>query len=247
MKKNDQKKKDFRKKSSYYYSYKRVLKDYSLIKENEIMIMLDIDYNKSLIIVRLDGKRLTKQSKKDDTINENFYSAMAYVMREIEKYAKIRFAYSCNDEISLLLEREYLDDGKIKNRLEKVLTYLSGYVSSLFTIGWYNQTKEKKVTSFDARALIIKKEEVKEYFVSRQRFSIQHFIEYLCNHYQFTGKDYTINGIDTYLKTVDRSWNSFPKEVSYGILGYHDEGKWIVKEASDFEKERNHFFLRIKE
>ena len=209
--------------------------------------MLDIDYNKSLIIVRLDGKGLTKQSKKDDAINEKFYSTMGYVMREIEKYAKIRFAYSCNDEISLLLEREHLDEREIENRLEKVLTYLSGYVSSLFTIEWYNQTREMKVTSFDARALIIDIREVKNYFLSRQRFSIQHFIEYLCNHYQFAGKDYTIKGIDTYLKTVGRSWNSFPTNISYGIIGYHDEGKWVVKEASDFEKERNNFFLRIKE
>ena len=237
----------FRKVRPYSYSYKHVVNGYSSIKKNEIMTMLDIDHSTSLMIVRLDGKGLTKQSKADGVINEKFYSTMGYVMREIEKYAKIRFAYSCNDEISLLLEKEYLDERKIENRLEKVLTYLSGYVSSLFTIEWYNQTQEMKVTSFDARALIIDKREVKNYFLSRQRFSIQHFIEYLCNHYQFAGKDYTIKGIDTYLKTVGRSWNSFPKIISYGIIGYHDEGKWVVKEASDFEKERNNFFLRIKE
>ena len=240
------KKKDRTKKPPYCYGYKKVLADYSFIKENEIMLMIDIDPKESLMIVRLDGKGLTKSSKTDDIINEKFYATMAYVIESIKDYAKIRFAYSCNDEISLLLEREHLDDAKIENRLEKILTYLSGYVSSLFTIGWYNQTKELQVTSFDARAIIIKKNEVKNYFLGRQRFSLQHFIEKLSYYYHFEKKGYTIEGIDNLLKTVNKKWNGFPKKVSYGMIGYYNNTEWAVEDANDFEKVGVSFFLKSK-
>ena len=221
-----------RKRNNQLYAYKKVLDGYSLFKNKEIKTEIpDIDDN-SIIIVRLDGKGLTKKFKSDELYNETFLSAMEYVHKEISKYCPVIFTYGTSDEISLLFDLNYIKSKEIEGRLEKLLTYLSGYVSSLFTIAM--QCERKEAYSFDARAIILDRNEIKEYFIKRQSFSIWRFIEKLCHKYNFDGHRFTIHDIDILLKGKGESWRNFSNKVKYGFVGYYNQNKWEVEESKDF-------------
>ena len=202
----------------------------------------------SAIIVRLDGKGLTRRFRTNELSNEELKTAMEYVVREIEKHCLIKFAYSTSDEVSLLIKNEYINEKEVRNRLEKLLTYLSGYVSSLFTISLYgnNSTTEKEAVSFDARAIIIEKNRIRKYFLCRQQFAIWQFIEKVCNHFGFKKQAYTIEQIDKELQNKGKKWDNYPRNIRYGFVGYYNESdQWKVEAAKDFLTEWDDYSVAI--
>lgn len=228
----------------YRFSYKRVKTDYSSFKKKEIMHKIHLEKDQ-VLLVRLDGKGITKSFKSDGFYTEDLSKIMRYVMNEIQKYGNaIDWAYCVDDEISLLVKRDYLKTKNINDRFEKVLTYLSGYVSSLFTIGSYKETKEMKTTAFDARAIIINKNRIRGYLIARQHFSIQHAIEKAINRFGFVKKGYTIEEIDSLLRTKGEKWSSIPNCSIYGMIGYYNcESQWVVADAMEFDTDVPFVFL----
>lgn len=232
MKSQQQKRKQMRK-----YTYNGAVFSYSHFKGKEINTTLNLREESEALIVRLDGKGLTKRFRTDKAYNPEFQSAMEYVIKEIANHCQILFAYSTSDELSLLVNLEYIKNKEINNRLEKLLTYLSGFVSSLFTIGLHNSSERVETVSFDARAIIIEQKEIKKYFLCRQWFSVWKFMEKLCSIHNFEKHGYTIQHFDDKLKTKGDSWANYPNSVPYGVVGFYNNNEWITHSAKDFETE----------
>ena len=116
------------------------------------------------------------------------------------------------------------------------------------TIGLYgnNSTTEKEAVSFDARAIIIEKKRIREYFSCRQKFSVWKFIEKLCKCYGFKGHSYTIEQIDKELQKVGEKWDNYPRNIRYGFVGYYNgSGQWQAEAAKDFRTEWHDYSTAI--
>ena len=89
--------------------------------------------------------------------------------------------YSYKDEISIHLNYDkFKSDKEYDNRQEKLLSILSGYVSSLFN----KYINDKNTYSFDARIIIIPKELVDNYFQARKDFATYAYLERIFDYYK---------------------------------------------------------------
>ena len=154
-------------------SHQIAVKRYNRFKRKEVSHFLPKIGEFSTVIVRLDGKGLTKKFLRKTMFDEKHFIAMKKMLESIVEYFPyISYAYSVNDEVSFVIKKEKLSSQKIDNRLEKLLSYLAGFVSSLYTLN-RNDEGKKTAFSFDARLLVLnEKAVVDSYFLSRQRISI---------------------------------------------------------------------------
>lgn len=173
-----------KKQKKLFYSHKQAINKYKLFKNDEKIFDLSNVKSSECIVIRLDGKGLSKRFKsRHEIFLSDFYDSMKFIVSNIKTYCQfVDFAYSFNDEISFLINKEYIRNDKFySNRLEKMLSILSGYVSAIFS--QKIDTKLKKYYnesfSFDARVIIFPKCKIKEYFISRQYFAISSFIDRL--------------------------------------------------------------------
>ena len=232
--------------NSYYYSFHNVMKKHNFFKKKEIQSIIPLIEDDEVLIVRLDGKGLTKQFCATKIYDETLFCSMKYVLTEIGEYIPIIFAYVANDEISIIIDKSYISTKSIGNRIEKLLTYVSGYVSSLFTIEMSKHIRLKQPFAFDARILILKRNLLNDYFVCRQKCSIWHFIEKVCNFHHIK-KDGTIESIKNRINESRDNWDNYPKYVIYGYIGHKNEsGKWDIIEAVDFMIEGKQYLKYIQ-
>jgi len=218
------------------YSHDDAIKRYKKIKKKEWTNRLPKIEPSGFIIVRLDGKGLTKKFLRKKLVADEHFLAMKQVLAQIVKYCPyIEFAYSSNDEISFIINNSQLNSNVIKCKTEKLLSYLSGFVSSLYTI-YINTTGKQQAYSFDARLIPVSKDLLKEYFCCRQQIAIGYFIEKLCTHNKLEKKAYTLHQIDSALHSVGDNWANYPEYIPYGFIGHYDEKRvWQVEVAKDFE------------
>lgn len=201
------------------------------------------------IIVRLDGKGMTKKFLRNNLISESHFSAMKQMMQNIVKHCPyIAFAYSTNDEVSFVIKDNAITSNQIERRAEKLLSYLSGFVSSLYSLSISDKT-EKRAYSFDSRAIIVKDSEtLKNYYCLRQKIAIGYFIEKLCTKNNLPQKEYTIDKIKEALRSKDNSWDDYPPYVPWGYVGfYNNTNTWIVEIAKSFETDWDTYTIKIKE
>lgn len=220
------------------YSYHYAKSRYEKLKKYEISTTLPVIKEDECIIVRLDGKGLTSRFKDNgELFLSDFHLAMKRVLENIKKYCPfVDFAYSFKDEISFLVNKEFIHNNKnYKNRLEKILPIISGYVSAMFS--QYIPKKLKNIPTeafaFDARIVVLPTDKVKDYFHSRQSFAMAAFMDRLCSFYQFTVEKKTVAYVKRALKEKNLDWNKFPQYVCSGYVGFGKE-KWEVETASDF-------------
>lgn len=230
---------DIRKKTEIpNYSYGYAKSTYEKLKKYEIKTMVPPIKESECLIVRLDGKSLTSKFKdKGELFSSDFHLAMKHVLEDIKRYCSfVEFSYSFKDEISFLINKDFIQNNKYyANRIEKLLSILSGYVSAMFS--QYISIKLKKfsteVFAFDARIIILPKEKMQEYFHSRQSFAMAAFLDRVCSFYQLSVEKRTVSYVKTALKKIGLDWNDFPQYVCSGYVGFEKE-KWEVETASDF-------------
>ncbi|MCL2522803.1 MAG: tRNA(His) guanylyltransferase Thg1 family protein [Erysipelotrichales bacterium] len=206
---------------------------------------LEIDQNKNCII-RLDGVGMTKGFKTSEIINKSFESAMEKTMFKLMKYfPSAVFAYQFSDEISILFDLK-INDKRIMNRVEKLISITSGAASSIFT----EVKKDNEIHVFDSR--LSQPPEIEKYFESRQEYAIWQFIEKLRN------KNISPNAIrDSKLhdsKIVKQAlasldppvdYESYPKRYRNGFIMFKKNGKIVTEEAEIFSETFNYLNNRL--
>lgn len=220
------------------YSYWYAKRNYEKLQKYELITTLPLIKEDECLIVRLDGKGLTSRFKSNNELFlSDFHLAMKRVLENVKKYCSyVEFAYSFKDEISFLINKDFIQKHKdYKNRIEKILPIISGYVSAMFSQYISKRLKniQAEAFSFDARIIIIPKEKLKDYFHSRQSFAMAAFMDRLCSYYSLSVGKRTVANVKTALKNRNKNWYDFPQYVCRGYVGFGKE-KWKVETASDF-------------
>ena len=221
------------------YTYSYAITTYEKLIQYELSMQVpSLEANESLI-VRLDGKGLTARFKSENELFlSDFHLAMKRVMENIKKYCPyVTFAYSFKDEISLLINKEQIEHSKdFQNRIEKVLPFLSGYISAMFSqyISKRLKTSPCEAFTFDARIIILPTSQLKDYFHSRQAFALSGFIDRICSFKHLTLESRTFSNVKKALKDIGDDWFNYPQYVCSGYVGRYENEKWIVDTASDF-------------
>ena len=220
------------------YSYGYAKATYESLEQYETTTTIPQIKEDECLIVRLDGKGVTSRFKDDkELFLSDFHLAMKRVLENIKKYCSfVLFAYSFKDEISFLLNKDFIQQDKdYENRIEKILPIISGYVSAMFS--QYISKKLKNFSTeaftFDARIIVLPKNKLKDYFHSRQAFAMAAFMDRLCSFYHLEIEKRTVAYVKTVLKEKGMNWNEFPQYVCSGYVGL-EKGKWKVETASDF-------------
>lgn len=221
------------------YSYGYAKSTYEELEQYEVSMQVPPVEADESIIVRLDGKGLTARFKSDtELFLSEFHLAMKITMENIKKYCPyVRFAYSFKDEISLLLDKEYVENNKdFQNRIEKLLPILSGYMSAMFSQYIHKKLKTSpcEAFAFDARIIIIPTIKIKDYFHSRQAFAMSGFIDRICTFKHLSPHSHTLSNVKQALKDVGDDWYHYPQYICSGYVGYCKNDKWKVDTASDF-------------
>ena len=224
------------------------------------------------LIIRADGRafhRFTKDFKRP--FDESFLACMRSTAKDLcENIMGAKFAYTQSDEISLLLT----DDDSIETQawfgknLQKIVSvsaamatfFFNRNLSCLFfhglpgedpggfyfgSMGMNRAYVDKRIAAFDARAFVLPREEVNNYFLWRQRDcecnsiqSVAHanypqkeLIGLSCNDLQ--NKLFTERGIN---------WNDYPIAFRRGAAIEKDsDNKWFINmEIPRFNEDRAH-------
>lgn len=228
------------------YSYGYAKSTYEKLEKYEMSTAIPFIKEDEVLIVRLDGKGLTSRFKCDSELFlSDFHLAMQRILENIKKYCSfVDFAYSFKDEISFIINKDFIQNNNdYANRIEKVLPIISGYVSAMFS--QYISKKLKHIPTesfaFDARIIILPKEELKNYFHSRQSFAMAAFMDRLCSFYHLSVERRTVVDVKKALKEKNMDWNSFPQYVCSGYVAYAQD-KWKVETASDFSQKWGKYF-----
>lgn len=228
------------------YSYGYAKNTYEKLEKYEMSTTIPFIKEDEVLIVRLDGKGLTSRFKCDSELFlSDFHLAMRRILENIKKYCSfVDFAYSFKDEISFIINKDFIQNNNdYANRIEKILPIISGYVSAMFS--QYISKKLKHIPTesfaFDARIIILPKEELKNYFHSRQSFAMAAFMDRLCSFYYLSVERRTVVDVKKALKEKNMDWNSFPQYVCSGYVAYTQD-KWKVETASDFFQKWGKYF-----
>ena len=199
----------------------------------------EIEPNDRTIIVRLDGHDLTKVFKQNECFDRRLYDTMYKISNNIIKYfSYIVRTYSFKDEISIQIDYAKLSKDKYYgNKEEKLLSILSGYVSSMFNK--YNNIDD--IYSFDARILYLPNDLVDSYFKARESFSTYSYLECIYNYYKLEGYKEKHFSIRKVLDHEDIKQKDLKEYLCYGVSGKFDGDKWKVspkqsKRITDYNK-----------
>ncbi len=215
-------------------SYKKAINAYNKeFKNKELSKVIPLESNEE-IIVRLDGKNL---SKCFSISNENknylvFYDAIRFVMSEIIKYFQfICIAYSFKDEISFLINKKKIKTNSEMKREQKILSLLSGAVSSLFTQYMNLTCNSKSIYYFDARIILVEKDNIFDYFECRNDLSIRAFCD-SARKYIEPGNEWKLDLVKKDLKDKNISYNNY---MINGTFAVYLHNKIKVKEYDSNE------------
>jgi tRNA(His) guanylyltransferase len=196
------------------------------------------------IIVRLDGKAFrtwTKQLKDrpfDYRLSEIMQETTRYLMENVQGCV---FSFSQSDEISLFL-RDYdtlNTESWFGSSLQKIVSVAASLATAKF-----NQVAAKhnlSLATFDARAFILPKEEVVNYFIYRQhdgiRNSIQMLGQHVLGHKECQGKNNNL--IKDMLKDHGNDWEDLKSVYKYGFAMRKDD-LLPSTELSPFKDDRSY-------
>ena len=202
------------------YSYGYAQEKYKPFKQKEEK------YNLKLIkgnyyIIRFDGKEMTAAFKIDhQAINKSFFDTMEDTFIEFCKSTQNAiFGYSFSDEISILI-RGGCNNNSQNNRIEKLLSLLSGKLSLTF----YRNAKKHKLDLlnkdwvFDARIIELSKQEVIDYFLARQAYAIDKYLMQLKAENDIDYKLHTSATVIPELKLKGIHYENLPQKYRYGLI-----------------------------
>lgn len=222
------------------YSYGYAQEKYKPLKQKENEFNLKLKKGKYYII-RFDGKEMTAAFKIDhQAINETFFNAMEGTFYEFCKSIQnILFGYSFSDEISILI-RGSCNCNSLNNRIEKLLSLLSGKLALVF---YKNAQKHQldlqgKDWIFDARIIKLSEQEILDYFLARQAYAIDKYLMQLKAEYHIDYKLHTSASVLPELKSKGVYYENLPQKYRYGLIYSR------VKNISPFEFDTNIGLLR---
>lgn len=203
------------------------------------------------VLIRLDGKAFhyyTKQCNKpyDDIIIDCMRKASTILCQSI---SNVKLAYTQSDEISLLLINytNINTQSYLKNNIQKIVSVAASIASVEFTLAYNNLFKTIKPAYFDARAFILPKEEVNNYFVWRQNDCRRNSI-LVAAQSQFSAKQ--LHGknkleLKQMLLSKNIDWENFSNKYINGTTiiktNINNRSKWIVDEFTPiFSKNKNY-------
>lgn len=191
------------------------------------------------VIIRVDGKAFHSYTK---GCKRPFDEALAGVMNETAEYLcqnimNARLAYVQSDEISVLCVNYHDLNAQswFDNTLQKMVSVSAGMASAVFTSLSPKIWGHAKMALFDARAFILPKEEVCNYFLWRQqdatRNSVQMVARSLYSHKELHGKNNST--LQDMIMAKGINWNDLPV--------WQKRGRCVVKETymkGDVERSR---------
>lgn len=186
--------------------------------------------NRMPVLIRLDGKSFSSLTKPlSKPINIPFVNLMNDVASYLcENIQGCQLSYLQSDEISLLLNnyKEYDTQPWLGNNLQKITSVPAAWASSIFTSLSTQVFGKMKVIAFDARAWLLPKEDVNNYFLWRQRDctrnSISMLAQSLYSHKELIGKNSSDKQELCFQKGIN--WNNLPT--------FQKRGRCIVKQKT---------------
>lgn len=181
------------------------------------------------IIIRLDGKAFRTWTTNlnrpfDPILPELMRQTVKALMKEVQGCA---FAFSQSDEISLFL-RDYdtlTTESWFGSALQKIVS-----VSASIATAHFNQAAVKHdlpLAYFDARAFILPKEEVVNYFIYRQhdglRNSVSMYANHIFGHKAIHGKN--VNDMKAMLQQNGTPWEAVETVFRHGFALRKDEAE----------------------
>jgi tRNA(His) 5'-end guanylyltransferase len=193
------------------------------------------------IIIRCDGKSFHSYTK---GLDRPFDVHLISVMNDTAKYLckniqGVQLAYIQSDEISLFLNNylTYNTQPWFENNIQKMVSVAAGMASAAFTSLSHRLWKINKIAVFDARAFILPKEEVANYFYWRMqdatRNSIQSLAQSLYSHKELHLKNTPELNEMCLKKGVN--WNDLPTSQKRGrcIIKVQVERKLIHPKTNE--------------
>lgn len=175
------------------------------------------------LIIRVDGKAFhsfTRGMDKpfDEAFMENMQSLSKFLCEETHTSV---FAYVQSDEVSLLLNNyKKLDTcAHFGNNLQKLTSVTAGLASSFFSLA-YGRT-----AVFDARAFVLPREEVTNYFIWRQRDCERNSLHMVAqshySHGQLEGKGK--EELHDLIHEKNDNWNNYDADKKRGACVFRNK------------------------
>lgn len=223
------------------YSYGYAQEKYRPLKQKEEKYNLKLGKG-NYYIIRFDGKEMTAAFKIDrQAINKPFFDTIEETFNEFCKTTQnVIFGYSFSDEISILI-RGGCNSNSQNNRIEKLLSLLSGKLSLMFyrNAQKNNLDLQSRDWVFDARIIHLDKNEVIDYFLARQAYAIDKYLMQLKAENHIDYKLHTSETVISALKLKDVHYENLPQKYRYGLIYSPD------KILSPFEFDAN--LLQLKQ
>lgn len=207
--------------------------------------------SKMPVIIRLDGKAFHSYTK---YCNKPYDDRIINCMRRTsialcQNISNVKVAYTQSDEISLLLINysNLNTQPFFNNNIQKIVSVAASIASVEFTLAYSDLFKDIKPAYFDARAFILPKEEVNNYFIWRQndcrRNSILTAAQSQFSTKQLHGKNKLEMKQMLLSKNVD--WENFSNKYINGTTiiktFVNNRSKWTVDEYTPlFSKSKNY-------
>lgn len=192
--------------------------------ENSYRIFLP---KKLPVIVRVDGKGFHQYLKGcekpfDQNVIQCMNETALYICKNVQG---CKFAYVQSDEISLLITDydSIKTESYFNNNLQKMVSVIASTASSYFTSVSHKIFNNIKLAQFDARAFVLPKEEVNNYFIWRQNDNKRNSLQMLARSL-YSNKD-CLNK-----KTLKLKEMCFAKGISWESLpNYQRMGRCVIK------------------
>lgn len=173
------------------------------------------------VIIRVDGKAFHTYTAELNNNDENLVNAMWLATIELcENIQGARLAYVQSDEISVLVNPWTSNDSSawFDNNLQKIVSVAASIASATLTARSYDVFKRIKPAFFDARAFVLPKEEVVNYFIWRQQDAIRNSVQNLMrahfSHKETQGKSRDVMKVELLKKGVN--WDELPIHTQRG-------------------------------
>ena len=125
------------------------------------------------VLIRIDGKAFHTYTKgMDKPFDSSLFRAMSETCKYLAKNIMgCKLAYTQSDEISLLLtnDSKLTTEAWFNNNLQKIVSISASLATAKFNELMREVAPEKPLALFDARAWVVPKDEVCNYFLWRQQ------------------------------------------------------------------------------
>lgn len=204
------------------------------------------------VIIRLDGNAfhtLTRNCEKP--FDEKFSFAMCNTAVDLcNEIQGCKCSYVQSDEISLLLtDFDKLNTDAWFDYNKSKIESISASKASLYFTNYYWKSSSGKFCCFDSRSFNIPKEEVRNYFIWRQkdwiRNSVSMLAQSLYSHKQLHGKNQ--KDMHEMIHEAGYNWAKLGSKWKNGIFIYRDNNNIITEEDMIFTEEKGSIIQKFLE